>query len=88
MDMSKAAKNAAPEPDQQAQPASYEAALQELEQLVSRMESGQMPLAGMLQSYQRGAFLLEHCRSRLQAVEAQIQVLEAGSLKNWAGGSE
>lgn len=86
--MSKAAKNAAPEPDQQAQPASYEAALQELEQLVSRMESGQMPLADMLQSYQRGAFLLEHCRSRLQAVEAQIQVLEAGSLKNWAGGSE
>jgi exodeoxyribonuclease VII small subunit len=88
MDMSKAAKNAAPEPDQQAQPASYEAALQELEQLVSRMESGQMPLADMLQSYQRGAFLLEHCRSRLQAVEAQIQVLEAGSLKNWAGASE
>ena len=86
--MSKAAKNAAPPLEEQAHPASYEAALQELEQLVSRMESGQMPLADMLQSYQRGAFLLEHCRSRLQAVEAQIQVLEAGSLKNWTGSAE
>ena len=86
--MSKAAKNAAPPLLEQAQPDSYEAALQELEQLVSRMESGQMPLADMLQSYQRGAFLLEHCRSRLQAVEEQIQVLEAGSLKNWPGSAE
>ena len=81
----KPAKSADPTHDEQLQPASYEAALQELEQLVSRMESGQMPLADMLQSYQRGAFLLAHCRSRLQAVEEQIQVLEAGSLKNWAG---
>jgi exodeoxyribonuclease VII small subunit len=47
-----------------------------------------MPLADMLQSYQRGAFLLEHCRSQLQAVEAQIQVLEAGTLKNWSGATE
>ena len=86
--MSKAAKNAAPPLQEQAQPASYETALQELEQLVSRMESGQMPLADMLQSYQRGAFLLEHCRSRLQAVEEQIKVLEAGSLKNWPSSAE
>jgi exodeoxyribonuclease VII small subunit len=52
------------------------------------MESGQMPLADMLLSYQRGAFLLSHCRDQLQAVEAQIQVLEAGSLKNWSGSAE
>ncbi len=84
--MTKAAKSTASPAVEQQLPASYEVALQELEQLVSRMESGQMPLADMLQSYQRGAFLLEHCRSRLQAVEAQIQVLEAGSLKNWSGG--
>ena len=83
--MTKAAKTTATPADAQPEPASYEAGLQELEQLVARMESGQMPLADMLQSYQRGAFLLEHCRSRLQAVEAQIQVLEAGSLKNWSG---
>ena len=69
-------------------PVSYEAALQELEDLVQNMESGQMPLADMLLSYQRGAFLLSHCRELLQAVEGQIQVLEAGTLKNWSGSAE
>jgi len=53
--------------------------------LVAQLESGQMPLADLLQTYQRGAFLLNHCRQQLQAVEDQIQVLEAGSLKPWAG---
>ena len=69
----------------QAAPASYEAGLQELEQLVAQLESGQMPLADLLSAYQRGAFLLNHCREQLQAVENQIQVLEAGSLKAWSG---
>ena len=86
--MTKVAKSPADPALEPAQPDSYEAAVQELEQLVARMESGQMPLADMLQSYQRGAFLLEHCRSQLQAVESQIQVLEAGTLKNWSGGAE
>ncbi len=67
----------------QAVPPSYEAGLQELENLVAQMESGQLPLAQLLQTYQRGAFLLNHCRSQLQAVEAQIKVLEAGGLKPW-----
>jgi exodeoxyribonuclease VII small subunit len=86
--MTKASQTPANGTSAQAQPNSYESAVQELEQLVARMESGQMPLADMLQSYQRGAFLLEHCRSQLQAVEAQIQVLEAGTLKNWSGATE
>ncbi len=64
-------------------PASYEAGLQELEQLVAAMESGQLPLDRLLASYQRGAALLAFCRERLQAVEDQIKVLDAGSLKAW-----
>jgi len=68
----------------QAVPQSYEAGLHELESLVAHMESGQLPLAQLLQTYQRGAFLLNHCREQLQAVEAQIKVLEAGNLKQWS----
>ncbi|MDI1244505.1 MAG: exodeoxyribonuclease VII small subunit, partial [Rhodoferax sp.] len=45
-------------------PASYEAALQELEQLVARLESGDMPLEQLLTQYQRGAELLKFCRDR------------------------
>ena len=62
------------------QPASYEAALQELEQLVARMESGDMPLEDLMGGYQRGAVLLQFCRDKLATVENQIQVLEAGAM--------
>ncbi|WP_428422905.1 exodeoxyribonuclease VII small subunit [Methylibium sp.] len=67
-----------------AEPASYEAALAELEQLVAAMEAGQLPLDRLLDSYRRGAALLTYCRGRLEAVEQQVQVLEAGELKPWA----
>ncbi len=57
-------------------PASYEAAVEELEQLVARMESGQLALDDMLGAYQRGAALLTYCRERLTAVEHQVRLLE------------
>ncbi len=65
-------------------PASYEAALEELEQLIGRIESGQMPLEQMLTGYERGAQLLAFCRGKLEAVENQIKVLDEGTLKPWA----
>lgn len=64
-------------------PASYEAALQELEQLVSRLESGELPLEQLLTGYQRGAELLSYCRDKLAAVEGQIKLLDEGTLKTW-----
>lgn len=63
--------------------ASYEAALEELEQLVAQLDAGQLPLDQLLTRYQRGAELLAFCRSRLEAVENQIKVLEGGELKPW-----
>ncbi|MCV2361367.1 exodeoxyribonuclease VII small subunit [Paucibacter sp. TC2R-5] len=62
---------------------SYEHALGELERLVAVMEAGQLPLDQLLESYQRGAELLGFCRSRLQAVEQQVKVLEGEELKQW-----
>jgi exodeoxyribonuclease VII small subunit len=62
---------------------SYEDAMQELETLVRRLESGEMPLDQLLTGYQRGAVLLQLCRDKLQAVEDQIKVLDEGSLKIW-----
>lgn len=67
-----------------AEPASYEAALEELEQLVARIESGQMPLDQLLTGYQRGASLLAFCRERLVAVQDQIKVLDAGTVQAWS----
>jgi exodeoxyribonuclease VII small subunit len=65
-------------------PATYEAALQELEGLVSGLESGQLPLDQLLTGYQRGAQLLAFCKGKLEAVETQIKVLEGTELKPWA----
>jgi len=65
-------------------PASYESALEELEQLVAKLEAGDMPLDQLLVQYQRGAELLKFCRDRLEAVEGQIKVLDQGVLKPWA----
>jgi exodeoxyribonuclease VII small subunit len=72
-----------PEAPDAALPATYEAALQELEQLVVRLESGQMPLDELLVGYRRGAALLALCKDKLQAVEDQIKVLDGGQLKTW-----
>lgn len=76
--------SAAPSPPS-ATPPSYEQALAELDGLVQSMETGQMPLDQLLDSYRRGAELLQICRGRLEAVEAQVRVLEDGQLKPWSG---
>ena len=76
---SSSAKTAAGEP----MPDTYEAAMAELEALVSAMEAGQLPLDQLLDRYRRGAELLSACRARLDAVEQQVKVLEDGQLKPW-----
>jgi exodeoxyribonuclease VII small subunit len=64
-------------------PSTFEEAQSELDELVRAMETGQMPLDRLLGAYKRGAELLEFCRSRLDAVEEQVKVLEEGHLKPW-----
>ena len=68
------------------EPQSYEQALGELDRLVEQMEQGQLPLDRLLDDYKRGAELLAYCRGKLEAVEAQVKVLEDGRLKPWAAG--
>ncbi len=67
-----------------AEPASYEQALAELDRLVAQMEDGQLPLDQLMDAYRRASELLQFCRSRLQAVEDQVKVLDEGVLKPWA----
>jgi len=63
--------------------ASYGEAVQQLEQLIAGLESGQLPLEDLLAHYQRGTELLSYCRDRLQAVEDQVRLLENGVAKPW-----
>ena len=62
-------------------PASFEAALAELEAIVAAMEGGQLPLNESLVAYKRGAELLRYCQSTLKDAEQQVQIFEKGLLK-------
>jgi exodeoxyribonuclease VII small subunit len=53
----------------------FEAALAELESIITRMESGQLPLQQSLSAYKRGTELLGFCQKALADVEQQIRIL-------------
>jgi len=62
-------------------PATFETALAELEDIVARMEGGQLPLEESLAAYKRGAELLTYCQGALKSAQQQVEVLEKGVLK-------
>ena len=66
----------------------FESALTELENIVTRMEGGQLSLEQSLAAYKRGAELLKFCQAQLADAQQQVKVLEAGALKNFAGGDD
>ncbi len=65
--------------------ASFEEAMEELEQLVARMEAGELPLEASLAAYQRGTELVKYCAAQLDRVEKQVKVLEGDMLKPLGG---
>lgn len=59
----------------------FEAAVSELETIVSQMENNQLPLQDALAAFKRGTLLLQHCQKTLAEVEQQVRILgEDGSL--------
>lgn len=64
-------------------PASFESALKALEDIVSQMESGQLPLEQSLAAYKKGVELLRYCQQTLKDSEQQIRLLdEQGNLQS------
>jgi exodeoxyribonuclease VII small subunit len=56
-------------------PKSFEEALHELESILTEIESGQIGLEESLAKYERGNFLIQHCRGVLGVAEKQIELL-------------
>lgn len=71
-----------------AMPASFEAAMTELAQLVAEMEAGALPLEASVAAYQRGAELVRFCAAQLDRVDAQVKVLEGDMLKPFASAAD
>jgi exodeoxyribonuclease VII small subunit len=59
----------------QSPPKSFEDALEELERILGEIEGGQVGLEESLVKYERGTFLIQHCRGVLNTAEKQIEVL-------------
>lgn len=53
----------------------FEQALTELENIVQRLEDGDLGLDEALQHYEEGVGLLKHCQQLLQTAEKKIEVL-------------
>ena len=62
----------------QTPPKSFEDALRELEEILGEIEAGELGLEQSLQKYERGNFLIQHCREVLSAAEKQIEVISKG----------
>ena len=68
-----------------APPASFEQAMQELEQLVAQMEAGELPLEASVAAYKRGSELVKFCAAQLDKVDSQVKALEGEMLKPFSG---
>ena len=58
---------------------SFEDALRALEDVVRKLEGGEVPLDDSISLYERGEALRKHCQARLDAAQARIEKIVAGS---------
>jgi exodeoxyribonuclease VII small subunit len=59
-------------------PKTFEDALAELDQILTNIENGKVGLEESLLKYERGNYLIQHCRGVLNAAEKQMELLSRG----------
>lgn len=64
---------------------SFEDALRALEDVVRKLESGEVPLDQSITLYERGEALRKHCQARLDAASARIEKIVTGTGGEAAG---
>jgi exodeoxyribonuclease VII small subunit len=57
---------------------SFEDALVEMEDIVQRLESGEVKLDEAIDAYTRGAHLKKHCQSKLKEAQVRIDKIVLG----------
>lgn len=55
---------------------SFEEAYERLEEVLSRLQMGNMPLDDSLAAYEEGMALADHCQTLLDAAELRVETLE------------
>ena len=63
---------------------SFESSLKQLEQIVEKLEKGDLPLEDSIKLFEQGVSLSNACKTELEAAEGKVQVLmkqRDGSMK-------
>jgi exodeoxyribonuclease VII small subunit len=63
-----------------AAPASYEAAVERLEQIIAELDSGRAGLRATLALVREGKGLVEYCKAELDAVSGELEKLDLDAL--------
>ncbi|MFG0307306.1 MAG: exodeoxyribonuclease VII small subunit [Phycisphaerales bacterium JB040] len=66
----------------------YEEAVRQLEEILNRIESGEIGLEESIGEYERGVGLIKRCRAILDRAEQRIEELDAKRLEATGGGGE
>lgn len=61
--------------DDNAETIDFEQALKGLEDLVERMETGELSLEDSLKAFERGIELTRHCQKALKTAEQKVEIL-------------
>ncbi len=56
-------------------PADFELAMRDLEELVERLEQGDLPLEESLAAFERGVLLTRACQTALKEAEQKVEIL-------------
>lgn len=68
----------------------FETAMRDLEELVERLEQGDLPLEESLSAFERGVMLTRNCQTALKEAEQKVEILlkKAGepSVENFEAG--
>ena len=56
-------------------PPTLETAMQRVSEIVASMDSGDMPLEKLIESYEEGIGLVKACQEKLDAAEKRIQII-------------
>lgn len=70
------------------QPVTFEEALRRLDEVVARLESGEVGLEEAVALFEQGQVLLAACRERLSAAQRRIEELTAEDLPSSAPSGE
>jgi exodeoxyribonuclease VII small subunit len=60
-------------------PKDFETALQRLEEIVRKLDSGDLPLASLLEVYEEGVTLSRFCQAKLEEAERKVEILNKKS---------